>query len=163
METTFSIDPRLPGQVLPDSQTNQFVVFHLDERQFGLKLSVVQRVIRAVEVTPVPNALELVLGLINMQGQLIYVVDTRKLLDLPEREIDLTDQFIIANSSGLTVALVVDRVAGVRVLNDYQMNGTEEFSHTLDHIYAVAKIDGEVVLILNVNHLLPPAQIRVLD
>jgi purine-binding chemotaxis protein CheW len=138
-------------------------VFHLDERQFSLKLSVVQRVIRAVEVTPVPNALELVLGLINMQGQLIYVVDTRKLLDLPEREIDLTDQFIIVNSSGLTVALVVDRVAGVRVLNDYHINGTEELSNTFDHIYAVAKIDGEVVLILDVNHLFPSAQIRVLD
>jgi len=93
---------------------------------------VVQRVIRVVEVTPVPNALELVLGLINMQSQLIYVVDTRKLLDLPEREIDLTDQFIIVNSSGLTVDLVVDRVAGVRVLNDNHINGTEEFSHTLD-------------------------------
>ena len=61
-------------QTAPD----QIVVFALDEPRYALPLSAVERVVRAVEITPLPKAPEIVLGVINMQGQVVPAVDIRK-------------------------------------------------------------------------------------
>ncbi len=83
------------------SLSDQYVVFGLDEHSFALRLSAVVRVVRAVEVTPLPRAPEIVLGVINVQGRITPVFDVRKRFRLPAREISLSDQFIIARADTL--------------------------------------------------------------
>jgi purine-binding chemotaxis protein CheW len=68
------------------------VVFTLDARRYAVPLSTVERIIRAVEITPLPQAPEIVLGVINVQGRIIPVVNTRKRFRLPECDIRLSDQ-----------------------------------------------------------------------
>ena len=75
---------------------NQLVVFFLNEQKYALYLPAVERVVSAIEVTPLPQAPDNVLGIINVMGKVITVVNIRKRFGLPEREIDLSDQFIIA-------------------------------------------------------------------
>ena len=75
---------------------NQLVVFFLNEQKYALYLPAVERVVSAIEVTPLPQAPDNVLGIINVMGKVIPVVNIRKRFGLPEREIDLSDQFIIA-------------------------------------------------------------------
>src|SRR3712207_6774571 len=95
------------------NNSRRYVVFTLDEHGYALPLSFVERIVRAVEVTPLPKAPEIVLGVINVQGRVIPVVNIRKRFRLPEREIELSDQFIIARTAKRTIALVVDAVGGV--------------------------------------------------
>ena len=92
---------------------NKLVVFRLDAQRFALYLSNVERIVRIVEINPLPKAPEYILGTINFQGKFIPVVNIRKLFLLPERDIDLNDQLIIANTSMRTVALWVDSVSDV--------------------------------------------------
>ncbi len=92
---------------------DKLVVFSLDCRHFGIALSAVERVVHAVEITPLPNAPDRVLGVIDVQGRAVPVVNTRARLGLPPRAIGRSDRFIIAETSGGTVSLVVDEVIGL--------------------------------------------------
>ena len=75
---------------------HQLVVFTMDEQRYALQLAAVERVVRMVEVTPLPQAPQIVLGVINAQGRIIPVVDIRRRFRLPARDIRLSDHLLIA-------------------------------------------------------------------
>ncbi len=89
-------------------ELDQLLVFSLDDQRYALHLCSVDRVVRAVEVTPLPDAPEIVLGIINLQGRIIPAINMRKRFLLPEKELFPSDQFIISSSPRRTYALVVD-------------------------------------------------------
>ncbi|MGA2642043.1 MAG: chemotaxis protein CheW, partial [Spirochaetia bacterium] len=105
-------------------EISQCVVFTLDERLYGVRLSAVSRVVHAVEITPLPKAPPIVIGVINLGGRIIPVVNIRRRFRLPERELELTDQLVVARASrhdaqedgGRLLAFVVDAVIGVQDL-----------------------------------------------
>ena len=66
-----------------------------------------------VHITPLPNAPDIVLGVVNMQGRVIPVMNIRQRFNLPKREIALTDQLIFAHTERRPVALVADTVTEV--------------------------------------------------
>src|SRR6266853_6037317 len=92
---------------------NQLVAFILIEQQYALPLTTVQRVVRMVEVTPLPEAPEVVLGVIDFHGNIIPVMGMRKRFGFPEFETSLSDQLIVADTAIRRVALVVNSVTGV--------------------------------------------------
>src|SRR5260370_41681143 len=75
---------------------NQLVAFILGEQEYALPLTAVRRVVRMVEVTPLPKAPEIVLGVIDFQGTIIPVMSMRKRLGLSEPETSLGDQLGVA-------------------------------------------------------------------
>jgi len=87
--------------------------FALDRQRYALFLSSVGRVYRTVEVTPLPKAPPIILGIINVRGGIIPVVDMRKRFGLPEREIAPNVQMIIAQTPRQNVALMADGVNAV--------------------------------------------------
>ena len=90
------------------------VVFSLNHQRFALQAAAVARVVRAVEVTPLPGAPEVVLGLINVGGAVLPVIGMRRRLGLAGDEgIKVTDEFIIARTSRRSVVLAVDGVQEV--------------------------------------------------
>ncbi len=72
----------------------------------------VKRVVLVVEITPVPGMPDKVIGIVNFEGTIIPVIDTRKLINAPAREIELSDQLVILQSPGRMIALLVDSVEG---------------------------------------------------
>jgi len=105
---------------------NYIVVFALEEPRYALLLSAVERVVRAVEITPLPKAPEIVLGIINAQGRIIPVIDVRQRFRMPTREMKLDDRLIIARTSRRQVALVVDSVTSFRELTEREIVNTEQ-------------------------------------
>ena len=93
--------------------TDHFVVFTLDQLNFALPVNIVDTIVRAVIITPVPGTPVSVLGVINIKGKVIPVFNIRRLFSLPERELKLTDQLIIARTSEHTISFVTDMVSGV--------------------------------------------------
>src|SRR5258708_36717482 len=92
---------------------NQLVAFILGEQQYALPLATVQRVVRMVEVTPLPKAPAVVLGVIDLQGNIIPVMSMRKRFGMAEPETSLSDQLIVAQAGARKDALVVDCVTSV--------------------------------------------------
>ena len=91
----------------------QLVVFSLDAQRYALQLSVVQRIVCAVDVTPLPSAPAIVLGVINIEGRIVPVINVRKRFWLPDKQIGLNDHLIIATTAKRPVALLADSVSGV--------------------------------------------------
>ena len=87
--------------------SNSLFVFILDGNLYALHLPVVERVVQTVYVTPLPKAPDIVTGLVNVSGCVIPVINIRRRFRLPERNIDLNDQMIIARTKFGLVALVV--------------------------------------------------------
>src|SRR5471030_1448115 len=132
----------------------QLVVFTLDEQRYGLRLAVVERVVRAVEITPLPKAPEIVLGVIIAQGRVIPVVNVRKRFHRPEREVELSDQFIIARTSRRMVALVVDAVNDVVPCTESQVVASEKIVPGLEHVEGVLKLPDGMIFVHDLDRFL---------
>lgn len=141
----------------------QYIVFTLDERRFALHLTAVERIVRAVEVTPLPNAPEIVLGVINVQGRIIPVVNLRKRFHIPEREMDLSDQFIIAHTPRWVVALAADAVTGVIERSEQEVSAAEKILPGMEHVKALAKLEEGIILILSLDKFLSLEEGKLLD
>ena len=136
--------------------SNLLVVFTLVGRQLALPVAVVERIVRAVEVTPVPQRSEMVLGVINLQGRIIPVLDIRTLFGSPRRELEPSDQLIIAQSPTRTVALVAEGVSGVVEYEENDAMEADAVLPGLGYIQGVVKRGGETILICSLDQLLFP-------
>src|SRR5687768_10296445 len=129
------------------NQVQQLVVFTLDKQRYALSLSAVERAVRMVEITAMPQTPEIVLGVINAQGRIIPVVDIRRRFRLPAREPHPSDQLLIARTSKRTVALAVDAVNEVVTLSSQEVVTGEMILAHLDYVTGVVKRPDGLILI----------------
>ena len=149
----------------------QCVIFILDEQQYAVRLSAVSRVVRAVEVTLLPDAPSIVMGIINLRGRIIPVVNVRRRFRFPERDLLLTDQMIVAwttrrgaqEDTGRLLALAVDAVQGVRDLSEKETSSAESIVPGLYHLEGVAKTGQGLVLIHDLGTFLSLEEEGALD
>jgi D-alanyl-D-alanine carboxypeptidase len=92
------------------TNSRQLLLFTMGEPRYALNLAAVERVVQAVEVMPLPKAPPLVLGVINVQGQVIPVVDLGPCFGRPPREVAVNDQFILARTASRRIAVVAEAV-----------------------------------------------------
>lgn len=139
-----------------DGQT--LMLFRIEAQRYALNLDAVERVIRAVAVTPVPETPAFVLGLINLAGQLLPVFSLRRCLGLADRPIRPEDQFVIARTSRLTVAVVVDEVQAMLALETTQQVAVEAALPEGDcRVQGLVKLQGDIILIYDLDKLIGPA------
>jgi purine-binding chemotaxis protein CheW len=138
------------------------LVFAIETQRFALPLAAVERVIRAVEVTPVPGAPDVILGVINLQGRILPVINTRKRLGLAERELRLDDHLIVAHTAARAVALVVDEVCDVSSLPHGSVVATENIAPGTQFIRGVARLDDSLVLIKDLEQFLSPEEEKII-
>jgi purine-binding chemotaxis protein CheW len=133
---------------------HQLVVFAMDEQRYALQLATVERVVRMVEVTPLPQAPQIVLGVINAQGRIIPVVDIRRRFRLPARDIHLSDHLLIARTARRTVALALDAVTGIVEGSAQAVITAEEILPGLEYVEGVIKLEDGLILIHDLDTLL---------
>jgi purine-binding chemotaxis protein CheW len=143
--------------------SNQLVVFTLDEQQYALPLARVQRVVSVVEVTPLPKAPDVVLGVINLQGNIIPVMSMRTRFGLPEAEISLSDQIIIADTAARTVGLLVNSVTGVIERALEEVIETGKIVSGAQYVEGIARTEDGILFIHNVDRFLSAKEEQQLD
>lgn len=140
----------------------QIIVFTLDDRLYGLRLSAVERVVRMVDVTPLPQAPDIVLGVIDVQGRIVPVVNLRRRFRLPERPASVHDQIILAHTARRPVALVADAVHGVRE-HTAPVKAAADILPGIEHVEGIVKLDDGLILIHNLDRFLSLDEERSLD
>lgn len=133
---------------------NNFLIFQIDDQRFALTLSDVERVVRAVEVTPLPLSERYILGLVDVQGPVLMVINSRKVLGIPEKEVELSDQFIILKTSLNRVILVADSVIGVVTLAVQDLPPEKRYLKENNYIDFAARFDDSIVLVINLDKLI---------
>lgn len=131
----------------------EILTFSIDGRKYALDLHVVQRILLAVEYTPMPNSPEYILGAINVHGEIIPIVNMRTLLNIGNRDLALTDNLILCNVHGQMVALLVDRVERVRA--------SENVVSTSDVVQCILKEEEGITLLCNLDKLIPERLLSV--
>jgi purine-binding chemotaxis protein CheW len=132
----------------------QLLVFTVNEQRYALRLAHVERIVRAVEVMPLPEVSDNILGVINVQGQIIPVLSLRRWFRFSDREIELDDRFIIAHPSEQTIALLVDTIIGVVKVATQEIVPTARIAPGMEYSDGMLKLDNEMILIPNLNKLM---------
>ncbi len=130
------------------------VVFTLDTQRYAIRLSAVEQVVHAVEVTPLPKSLDIVLGVVNVQGQIVPVIDIRKRFRLPEREIALHNQLILARTSKRSVAIIVDTVNGIEEHRDRDSVAADKILPHMEYLEGIVKMENGLILIHDLDRFL---------
>lgn len=141
----------------------QLLLFDLDERRYAVNLFSVERVVFIVDITPLPSAPDIVLGVVNVGGEIIPVYDLRKRFRLANREIKLCDQLILATTSKQRVALTADRVIGVLDLPGERITTAQKIFSEMEYVKGVIKLEDGLVLIHDLDEFLSPREERALD
>jgi purine-binding chemotaxis protein CheW len=150
--------------MVPMDRSNHLVVIvlALDEWRLALPLAAVERVVRAVEVAPLPGAPDVVHGVVNMQGRVLPVINLRRRCGLPDREIDPGDQIVVAHTSRRSVALAVDSALVVECGREAFTAG-EEILPRRTYVQGVVKCVDRLVLVCDPERLLNADEAQALD
>lgn len=132
----------------------QLVAFDLDDQHYALPLSTVARIVRVIEITPLPKAPEVVLGVFRLQGRIVPVFDVRRRFRLPRRDIRLSDHLIVGHTRNRAVALVADSVGGVLERSEKEVTAAQAILPGLEYIEGIAKLEGGLILIHDLNKFL---------
>ncbi|MBI9076664.1 MAG: purine-binding chemotaxis protein CheW [Desulfatibacillum sp.] len=143
------------------SQKKQYFVFMLDEQRYGIDLQAVERVIPAVELITLPEAPEMMSGLINLRGRMIPVVDIRKKFRLPPRDMGMEDRIVIFRTSTWITSIVVDKVEGVMEFVPRDLDDAAElFPEMGQFMEGVGKSEDDSVLIYDIDSLFSRQEIH---
>ncbi|BCX89218.1 purine-binding chemotaxis protein CheW [Methylomarinovum tepidoasis] len=134
----------------------QWVTFRLGEETYGINVMQVQEVLRVSEIAPVPGAPDYVIGIINLRGNVVTVIDTRARFGLPSKEPDDLSRIVIIESNEQVIGILVDSVAEVVELRSDEIDvapnmGNEESAR---YIQGVTSRDGELLILVDLNKLL---------
>jgi purine-binding chemotaxis protein CheW len=132
------------------------LIFTLDDQRYAVRLSAVDSVVRAAAITPLPRAPEIVLGVLDLHGQVIPVINLRRRFRVPERELRTSDQFVIARAGLLTVALAVDGTEGVLEENAGSLIAPDDILTGTRYLEGVTRTGDGLVLIHDLSSLLFP-------
>jgi purine-binding chemotaxis protein CheW len=134
----------------------QWVTFQLESETYGINVMQVREVLRYSEIAPVPGAPDYVIGIINLRGNVVTVIDTRSRFGLMPGEISDNTRIVIIEADKQVIGILVDSVAEVVYFRSSEIDttpsvGTEESSK---FIQGVSNRDGELLILVDLNKLL---------
>jgi purine-binding chemotaxis protein CheW len=134
----------------------QWVTFKLQEETYGINVMQVQEVLRYTEIAPVPGSPDYVLGIINLRGNVVTVIDTRSRFGLEPAEVTDNSRIVIIEAEKQVIGILVDSVAEVVYLKASEIDtapnvGTDESAR---FIQGVSNRDGELLILVDLNKLL---------
>lgn len=139
----------------------QWVTFHLDNEVYGINVMQVQEVLRSGEITPVPGTPDYVLGIINLRGNVVTIIDTRRRFGLPPKANDDFTRVIIFEVNNHVIGMVVDSVAEVVYLRQSEIESAPNVNNddSARFIQGVRSSDDSLLILVDVNKFLSDKEI----
>ncbi|NRQ42271.1 chemotaxis protein CheW [Rheinheimera sp. YQF-2] len=134
----------------------QWVTFKLQDETYGINVMQVQEVLRYTEIAPVPGSPDYVLGIINLRGNVVTVIDTRSRFGLAPADVTDNSRIVIIEAEKQVLGIMVDSVAEVVYLKSSEIDtapnvGTDESAR---FIQGVSNREGELLILVDLNKLL---------
>ena len=134
----------------------QRVTFKLDNETYGINVMQVQEILRYTEIAPVPGAPAYVMGIINLRGNVVTVIDTRARFGLLAADATDNSRILIIEAEEQVIGILADSVSEVVYLRSSEIDsapnvGTEE---SAKFIQGVCNRDNELLILVDLNKLL---------
>jgi purine-binding chemotaxis protein CheW len=151
---------KAPTEIDTAKEHVEILEFGLASERYGIESSYIREVYPLKELTPLPGTPAFVLGVFNMRGQIISVLDIKKFFDLPEKGLTDLNKVIILHSSSMEFGILADVILGVRSvpLQDIQSSLPTLTGIREDYLNGVTK---ERLVILDAGKLLSDERIVV--
>jgi purine-binding chemotaxis protein CheW len=151
---------REPKQAAFDTELIEIVEFRLATEIYGLESGYVREVYPLKEFTPLPGVPPFVLGIVNVRGQILSIIDLKKFFDLPEKGLGQLNKLIILRSEQMEFGILADDILGARsiALDALQATPTTVSGIGAEYLRGVT---AERVIILDAKKILTDEQIVV--
>ncbi len=135
---------------------SKYVTFMLGEETYALSVMQIKEVLRVGEIAPVPGAPGYVLGIINLRGNVVTVIDARRRFGLEAREVDAAARILIIEHTEQVIGIVVDAVSEVVELSQEQIEPAPNVGNdeTAKYIVGVASPSDELLIVVDLGRLL---------
>ncbi len=147
----------------------KYLTFSLAEEEYGIGILKIKEIIGMMPITPVPQTPDHVKGVINLRGKVIPVVDLRLRFGMESIEYDERTCIIVVEITGqagtVQIGIVVDSVSEVLNIKGEDVEETPTFGSKLntDYILGMAKMEGGVKILLDIDKVLSIEEISVLE
>jgi len=154
-------------QEADQDQLMQLVGFTIGKELFGVDILMVQEIIRAAPITPVPNSPDFVEGVINLRGNILPVIDLRKRLNLLTGEIDLEDTWIlILDIQNKITGFIVDSVTEVIKIQETTIEPPPDIIKAgleSQYLRGVCDIGAQLLILLDFKRILLHDEFKQLE
>lgn len=148
-----------------DAQTTaalggKYLTFSLANEEYGLPVMKVREIIKVMDITQVPQVADHVLGVINLRGKVIPVIDLRRKFGFPAQAYTERTCIIVAEigaaASKVLMGVVVDSVSEVLNVAGAEIDATPQFGgqQATDYLLGLAKVKGTVKILLDLDRVL---------
>jgi len=152
-----------------DGREGKYLTFTLAGEEYGIGILKIREIIGMMPITSVPQAPDFVKGVINLRGKVIPVIDLRLRFGMPamdytERTCIIVVQIDLQNTP-LNIGIVVDSVSEVLNISGGDIENAPAFGTRLntDYILGMAKIEGGVKILLDIDKVLTQNEIGMLE
>ena len=147
------------------NDTLQVVVFTLAGKALALDILQVQEIIRLVEITPVPKMPSFALGVINLRGKIVPIINIREKLSLPDDQPTARTCIVLVRSGKKLLGFLADDVAEVITLPAGAVEKPENAPEWIqsDLFLGVGKLSGGLLVIIDSDRLLSPKEEKLLQ
>ena len=149
---------------------DQYLTFMLADEEYGVDILRVQEIKGWDGVTPMPNMPGYILGVINLRGTVVPIIDLRKLFELDSVPFDKTTVVIVVRVADeehgeRTMGMVVDAVSEVHNISATELNPAPDFGGacSTESIKGLATINDHMIIMLNIDHLMNEGVLQVFD
>lgn len=145
-----------------DDPVLQWVTFKLCGEIYGINVMQVQEVLRYTEIAPVPGAPIYVLGIINLRGNVVTIIDTRHRFGLEPAEVTDNTRIVVIESEKHIVGILVDSVAEVVYLRASEIETPPNVGKddSAKYIQGVCNRDGELLILVDLEKMLSDEEWR---
>lgn len=135
---------------------DKYLTFDIDSQIFGLDIQYVLEIIGIQAITKVPNLPYYILGIINLRGKVVPIVDMRLRFGKPGKEFDKKSCIVVVEMDKDVVGLVVDSIDEVRDILSESIDdaGQNEPIGSNKFLQGIAQHEEQVCLILNCHNVL---------
>ena len=138
----------------------EFLAFKLGDEEYGMDILRVQEIRSFEKPTRMANAPAYILGVINLRGVIVPIIDMRIKFNLAQVNYDTFTVVIVLNIGKQVVGMVVDGVSDVITLTPEQLRPVPEFSSTIgsDHLLAIGSLENRMLILLDIEKLMTSAE-----
>jgi purine-binding chemotaxis protein CheW len=143
------------------SAGGKFLTFFLAGEEYGIEILSVHEIIGMMPITSVPGTPDYILGIVNLRGKIIPIIDLRRKFGMEAKARTAETCIIVVNVQGVEVGIVVDRVSEVLNIAAGEIEPPPSFGKDVntDYILGIGKSQSKVKILLNIDRVISADQI----
>ncbi len=148
-----------------DTLKDRYLTFHLGKESYGIEIRHVTEIIVLQEITKVPDLPDFIIGVVNLRGNVISVMDMRMRFHLETREYDDRTCIVVVNVKDIAVGLLVDTVNEVLNIPEEQVDPPPKTHSGIksNYVMGMGKVEKQVKILLDIEKILQEEELEQIE